>query len=139
MAIATHLSDLRATAVPIRGAPTDYDALLERIGEKRFVLLGEATHGTHEFYRTRAAITKRLIAEKGFHAVAIEGDWPDSYRVHRFVRGSSDALRTGLLEASCEREVISQLVESRSERSAPTVCIAAAARTRSPSNRTHAS
>jgi erythromycin esterase-like protein len=90
MAIATQLADLRAIAVPIRGAPTDYDALLEHIGEKRFVLLGEATHGTHEFYRTRAAITKRLIAEKGFHAVAIEGDWPDSYRVHRFVRGSSD-------------------------------------------------
>ena len=53
----------------------------------RLVLLGEASHGTHEFYRERARITQRLIEEKGFTAVAVEADWPDAYRVNRFVRG----------------------------------------------------
>lgn len=67
-----------------------YDGLLDLIGDAPFVLLGEATHGTHEFYRTRAEITKRLISEKGFTAVCIEGDWPDAYRVNRFVRGTDD-------------------------------------------------
>jgi len=61
--------------------------LLALIGNARFVLIGEASHGTHEFYATRAAITRRLIAEKGFNAVAVEADWPDAYRVNRFVRG----------------------------------------------------
>jgi erythromycin esterase-like protein len=69
------------------GADTDYDPLLERIGEARFVLLGEASHGTHEFYRERAAITKRLITDKEFAAVAVEADWPDAYRITRYVRG----------------------------------------------------
>src|SRR5207248_3940822 len=55
-----------------------------------FVLLGEASHGTHEFYRERAEITKRLIEEKGFNAVAVEADWPDAYRVNRYVRGEGD-------------------------------------------------
>jgi erythromycin esterase-like protein len=72
----------------ICGAPQDYDALLERIGDARFVLLGEASHGTHEFYRERSRITRRLIAEKGFAAVAIEGDWPAAARVNRYVRGA---------------------------------------------------
>jgi erythromycin esterase-like protein len=54
------------------------------------VLLGEASHGTHEFYAERARITQRLIEEKGFCAVAVEADWPDAYRVNRFVRGRSD-------------------------------------------------
>jgi erythromycin esterase-like protein len=54
------------------------------------VLLGEASHGTHEFYRERARITRRLITEKGFRAVAVEADWPDAYRVNRYVRGASD-------------------------------------------------
>lgn len=62
------------------------DALMEEIGDARVVLLGEATHGTHEFYRTRASITQRLIQEKGFRAVAIEGDFPDAARAHRWVR-----------------------------------------------------
>jgi erythromycin esterase-like protein len=63
---------------------------LERIGGARFVLLGEASHGTHEFYRERAEITQRLIAEKAFTAVAVEADWPDAYRVTRYVRGVGD-------------------------------------------------
>jgi erythromycin esterase-like protein len=60
------------------------------IGEAHFVLLGAASHGTHEFYRERAQITERLIKEKGFTAVAVEANWPDAYRVNRFVRGASD-------------------------------------------------
>ncbi len=59
------------------------------VGDARVVLLGEATHGTHEFYRERARITQRLIVEKGFTAVAVEGDWPRAYRVNRYVRGAS--------------------------------------------------
>ncbi|HUA12503.1 MAG TPA: erythromycin esterase family protein [Solirubrobacteraceae bacterium] len=61
--------------------------MLARVGDARIVLLGEASHGTHEFYRERARITRRLITEQGFTAVAIEGDWPDAYRVNRYVRG----------------------------------------------------
>lgn len=66
---------------------TDYDDLLDSIGTARFVLIGEASHGTHEFYRERAQITKRLIEEKGFSAVAVEADFPDAYRVNRYVHG----------------------------------------------------
>jgi erythromycin esterase-like protein/predicted phosphoribosyltransferase len=72
----------------LTGAPEDYDPLIKKIKNARFALLGEASHGTHEFYRERAEITKRLIAEEGFTAVAIEGDWPDAFRVNQFVRGS---------------------------------------------------
>jgi erythromycin esterase-like protein len=79
-----------ADAHRLHGTSADYDPLLERSAAARFVLLGEASHGTHEFYRERAEITKRLIAEQGCTAVAIEGDWPDAYRVNRFVRGESD-------------------------------------------------
>ncbi len=80
---------LARAAHPITGEPADYDELLERIGDKRFVLIGEASHGTHEFYRERARITRRLIDEKGFTVLAVEGDWPDAYRVNRFVTGVS--------------------------------------------------
>ncbi|APW60543.1 erythromycin esterase family protein [Paludisphaera borealis] len=81
---------LREAAHPLVGEADDYDPLLNLIGEARFVLLGEASHGTHEFYRERAQITKRLILEKGFTAVAVEADWPDAYRVNRYVRDRSD-------------------------------------------------
>ena len=67
--------------------PADLDPLLERIGDAHVLLLGEATHGTREFYTWRTAITTRLVEEKGFSFVAVEGDWPDSYRVNRFVKG----------------------------------------------------
>jgi erythromycin esterase-like protein len=77
-------------AHPLRGAAEDYNPLLDMVGDARFVLLGEASHGTHEFYRERAQITKRLITEKGFTAVAVEADWPDAYRVNRYVRGLGD-------------------------------------------------
>ena len=80
-------SAVREAARPLTGSPDDFAPLLARIGDARFVLIGEASHGTHEFYRIRAAITKELIRAKGFTAVAVEADWPDAYRVNRYVRG----------------------------------------------------
>jgi len=84
------LDALRLDAQPLHGADCDYDALLERVGDASLVLLGEASHGTHEFYRERARITRRLIDELGFTAVAVEGDWPDADRVSRYVQGAGD-------------------------------------------------
>ena len=82
------LADIvRDAAHPLTGAPEDFDPILALVGDARFVLIGEASHGTHEFYRIRAEITKRLIREKGFGSVAVEADWPDAYRVNRYVRG----------------------------------------------------
>jgi erythromycin esterase-like protein len=87
----TNLVDVvREFAYPLTGAAQDYDQLMNLIGDARFVLIGEASHGTHEFYQQRAEITKRLIQEKGFTAVAVEADWPDAYRVNRYVQGVSD-------------------------------------------------
>ncbi|SER00079.1 Erythromycin esterase homolog [Lentzea xinjiangensis] len=71
--------------------PGDFDVLLDRVGDARVVMIGEASHGTHEFYRWRAALTQRLIAEKGFSFVAVEGDWPDCDRVNHAVRCSPEA------------------------------------------------
>jgi hypothetical protein len=83
------IGPLRRRIARLSGGARDYDRLLEAIGEARFVLLGEASHGTHEFYEERARITRRLIEEKGFAAVAVEADWPDTYRVNRYVQGAS--------------------------------------------------
>jgi erythromycin esterase-like protein len=80
---------LRSEVRPLNGGARDYDALLDFIGDARLVLLGEASHGTAEFYRERARITRRLIEERGFTIVAVEADWPDAYRVNRWVRGQS--------------------------------------------------
>ena len=85
---AEHL--VSSSAHPLVGTASDFDPLLALIGDAHYVLIGEASHGTHEFYRIRAEITKRLIREKGFIGVAVEADWPDAYRVNRFVRGASD-------------------------------------------------
>lgn len=74
-------------AIPLNGTAHDYDALLRLTAGKTFVLLGEASHGTDDFYRARADITKRLIREQKLNAIAIEGDWPSVYRVNRYVRG----------------------------------------------------
>jgi erythromycin esterase-like protein len=91
MAHGSGASDALAAAIhPIRWEPGDYDGLLEQIGDSRVVLLGESTHGTHEFYRERSRITRRLIQESGFTTLAVEADWPDAYRVNRFVRHMSD-------------------------------------------------
>ena len=79
-----------AQAVQAAKAGRDHDALLGLLAGARFALLGEASHGTHEFYRERAEITRRLIVEHGCVAVAVEADWPDAYRVNRYVRGLPD-------------------------------------------------
>lgn len=78
---------IRRHAIRLTDGLRDYDALLDAVGDARIVMIGEATHGTHEFYRERALITRRLIEEKGFSGVAVEADWPDAYRVNRYVRG----------------------------------------------------
>src|SRR3989440_178319 len=83
-------SEVKTALHALRGDARDYDPLLKLIDGTRFCLLGEATHGTLEFYRERAEITKRLIKEQGFTAVAVEADWPDAFRVNRYVRGLGD-------------------------------------------------
>jgi erythromycin esterase-like protein len=81
---------LSAELRPLGGSRRDYDALIEQVGDAAVVLLGEASHGTHEFYRERALITRRLIEERGFQGVAVEADWPDAYRVNRYLHGAGD-------------------------------------------------
>jgi erythromycin esterase-like protein len=77
---------LQSIVYPLIGAADDYQPLFDLIGNARLVLIGEASHGTHEFYATRAMLTQRLIEEKGFNAVAAEADFPDAYRVNNYVR-----------------------------------------------------
>lgn len=77
---------IRRRALPLTGDPSEYDRIADLLTDSRVVLLGEASHGTHEFYRTRALLTGKLI-ERGFNAVAVEADWPDAYRVNQYVRG----------------------------------------------------
>ncbi|MES2189157.1 MAG: erythromycin esterase family protein [Pseudomonadota bacterium] len=86
---ASFLEHLRPHLQPLGGDARQYDGLLQLIGNARFVLIGEASHGTHEFYASRAELTKRLILEKNCMAVAVEADWPDAWRVNRYVRGQS--------------------------------------------------
>jgi erythromycin esterase-like protein len=81
---------LRPHLLPLSCGASDHDALLAMIANARFTLLGEASHGTAEFYRERIRITQRLITELGFTAVVAEADWPDAWRVNRYVRGRSD-------------------------------------------------
>ncbi len=86
---ASLIQGISTAAYQLTGAPADFDPLLVLVSNASYVLIGEASHGTHEFYRIRGEITKRLIQEHGFTAVAVEADWPDAYRVNRFVRGES--------------------------------------------------
>jgi erythromycin esterase-like protein len=81
---------LQSAAHRFSGRKDDFDSLVDLAGDAAFVLLGEASHGTHEFYSARIEITRRLIKEKGFQAIAVEADWPDAYRVDRYVRNRSD-------------------------------------------------
>jgi erythromycin esterase-like protein len=78
--------ELQQAVFPVTGSSRDYDLLLQLVGDARVVMLGEASHGTREFYHQRARITRRLIMEKNFSAVAVEADWPDAQRVNRWVR-----------------------------------------------------
>lgn len=88
------LSTVRELSRPL-ASPADLDPLLERIGDARYVLLGEASHGTHEYYTWRTELSRRLIQEQGFSFIAVEGDWPDCYRINRFVKGFADAGEQG--------------------------------------------
>ena len=81
---------VRELAQPLR-EPADLDPLLERIGDARFVLLGEASHGTADYYTWRTHLSRRLITEKGFSFIAVEGDWPDCYRINRYAKAYADA------------------------------------------------
>ena len=81
---------LKRVARPLKDAK-DLDPLIDRIGDSRYVLLGEASHGTSEFYTWRTEISKRLIEEKGFSFIAVEGDWPDCYQVNRYVKQMPDS------------------------------------------------
>ncbi|MGH7582010.1 MAG: erythromycin esterase family protein [Gemmatimonadales bacterium] len=78
---------VRRAARELSGDRSDFDPVVAAAGAAHLVLIGEASHGTHEFYRVRAEITRRLIAEHGFNAVAVEADWPDAWRINRYVRG----------------------------------------------------
>jgi erythromycin esterase len=71
--------------------PADLDPLMEQVGDAHYVLLGEASHGTHEFYAWRDRFSRRLIIEKGFSFIAVEGDWPDCYRVNRYAKGYDES------------------------------------------------
>jgi erythromycin esterase-like protein len=84
------LKDLRPHARALPAAAAADDALVRQLARARLALLGEASHGTHEFYAERVALTRRLIEEHGFNAVVVEADWPDAWRVNQYVRGSSD-------------------------------------------------
>ena len=79
-------TQIRDLARPLRGL-SDLDPLVERLGPMRFACLGEASHGTHDFYRWRAELSRRLIEEQGFTWIGVEGDWPDCWRINRWVRG----------------------------------------------------
>ena len=81
------VSIVRSEARPIADGIPDDDTWLDLVGDARFVLIGEASHGSEEFYSAREHLTRRLIEEQGFRAVAVEADWPDAYRVNRYVRG----------------------------------------------------
>src|SRR3954447_21683192 len=84
------IDHIRAAATPLR-EPRDLDRLMGRIGEARFVLLGEASHGTSDYYTWRAEITRRLIVEKGFRFIAVEGDWPACDHLDQYIKGNADA------------------------------------------------
>jgi erythromycin esterase-like protein len=84
------IDSIREAASLVGGTRRDYDALLDLSARCAFVLLGEATHGSHELYRERARITQRLITEQAFNGVVVEADWPDADRVNRWAQGRSD-------------------------------------------------
>lgn len=84
------LQQLRPHLRALPESAADDDLLVEQLARARLALLGEATHGTHEFYAERAWITQRLVRDHGFRAVVVEADWPDAWRVNRYIRGRSD-------------------------------------------------
>src|SRR5438094_9563645 len=87
---ATEATALAACAHPLRSS-ADLDPLLELIGDSRIVLLGEASHGTHEYYAWRTRLSRRLIEERGFDFIAVEGDWPDCWAFNAYIHGQPAA------------------------------------------------
>src|SRR3954452_24516697 len=85
---ADELDEIRSLATPLARS-ADLDPLIERIGDARFVLIGEASHGTSEYYQWRAEVTRRLILERHFSFVAVEGDWPDCFDINAWVKSRS--------------------------------------------------
>ena len=92
------VKQLRDASRSLHG-PRDLEPLMERIGEARFVLLGEASHGTSEYYTWRAEISRRLITEKGFQFIAVEGDWPSCDRLDQYIKGQGDGDAEDALQA----------------------------------------
>jgi erythromycin esterase len=89
------LQNIKENSSPLQKIQ-DIDPLINKIGNCRVVMLGEASHGTHEYYSWRAAITQKLIEEKGFNFIAVEGDWPDCYKVNRFIKGKEHTEKNAL-------------------------------------------
>ncbi|HEY0355245.1 MAG TPA: erythromycin esterase family protein, partial [Flavisolibacter sp.] len=87
------ISRLREYSIPFQ-KENDIQALVDHVGNSQIVLLGEASHGTHEYYTWRSLITKKLIREKGFRFIAVEGDWPDCYQLNRYIKNYSFAGKT---------------------------------------------
>ena len=90
MAVDPAIDVVRDAALWFEPDSSGVGPMLEAMGDPKVVLIGEATHGTHEFYKVRADLTRALIEQHGFNIVAAEADWPDAYRVNRWVRGMSD-------------------------------------------------
>jgi erythromycin esterase-like protein len=97
------LAAVQRHAIALAGSAADDDGLVELLATARFALIGEASHGSDDFYRERAALTRRLIVEHRLDAVAVEADWPDAYRVNRYVRGLSDDADAAAALADFER------------------------------------
>ncbi len=85
-----HIENIQKHSKAYQGID-DLEPLIMEAGKAKYVLLGEATHGTAEFYSLRAEITKKLIQEHGFSFVAVEGDWPSCYEVNKYVKNNSTA------------------------------------------------
>jgi erythromycin esterase len=83
------VAEIRSLARPLTRV-SDLDELVGHVGDARFVGIGEASHGTSEFYRWRAVLSRRLIEEHGYRWIGVEGDWPDCWRINRWVRGEAD-------------------------------------------------
>ena len=99
----TLLQGLRRHMRPLASGAAGDQALIERLGRARLALLGEASHGTHEFYAERVAISQRLVTDHGFNAVVVEADWPDAWRVNRYIRGLSEDADAGAALSGFER------------------------------------
>src|SRR5688572_23672234 len=83
--VVRQFTELKSIMNPLQTS-VDLDSLIDHIGDSRIVMLGEASHGTHEYYTWRALISQRLVKERGFNFIAVEGDWPDCYRLNRYVK-----------------------------------------------------